>query len=82
MSTDIARYSHCSCCDTYEALYDANQGSVRIDWTGTPQQLQVIASELRDPNMPERKAQPDDFDHDHLVKTYEQVIAYFQAKGQ
>ena len=63
----IGRYSHCSCYGTWSALAD-------WDWVGTKRGLLKLARHKLDPNMPERKADPEDYDYDHLMNVYQQII--------
>lgn len=69
----IGRYSHCSCYGTWSALGDWS-------WIGSKRQLIKMAKNKLDPDMPERKADPADYDYDHLEEVYKQVLKYFKEK--
>lgn len=76
----LARYSHCSCFGTESALAgggvsDMGEAMLTMDWEGTPAELLAMARRKADPNMPDRTSVDADYDHDHLMKVYEQVIA-------
>lgn len=78
----IASYSHCSCFGTFESLcgggisdsYD--KGDITWTWFGSVAELVRLAANGLDPNMPERAVNPADYDADHLLKCYEQVLAW------
>ncbi len=72
----ISHYSHCSCYGTVSCLGGLNLSS-DWDWSGTEEQLQQMAAEIRDPNMPERSADPSDYDYDHLMRVYDDVLAHY-----
>ena len=65
----IGRYSHCSCYGTWSAIAD-------WDWVGTLRSLLKLARNKLDPNMPERKADPEDYDYNHLMNVYNQVLEW------
>lgn len=74
----LARYSHCSCDGTLDALGGGGDKSIRDlgwNWTGTWLQLRRLARECGDPDMPGRKADPKDYDFDHLSAVYQQILA-------
>lgn len=77
----IGAYGHCSCYDTWA---DLTGGGISDDegpnppswkWQGSYEQLVDMAKRKADPAMPEREANPEDFDYDHLCKVYEQVLS-------
>jgi len=81
----ISRYGHCSCYDTW---CDLTGGGVsdrqgpnppRWDWTGSLDQLKNMAVNKLDPSMPDRIADSNDYDYDHLMAVYEQVISWFES---
>lgn len=84
----IFHYSHCSCYGTWESLTgdgysSGNDAPVRTltpMWVGTKAGLLKLAKNLMDPAMPKRVASTDDYDHDHLMAVYGQVIEYFEKK--
>ena len=63
----IGRYSHCSCYGTWSAMGCWS-------WVGTREELLKMATNRLDPDMPEREADPEDYDYDHLVSVYQQVL--------
>lgn len=65
----MGNYSHCSCCDTWGALDNS------WDWEGTKEELIVLAKGKFDPNMPDREADPEDYDYERLVSVYEEVLS-------
>lgn len=69
----IAKYSHCSCYGTWDSLTDRT-GKPAWDWEGTPGELVGMAIRMADPCMPDRVADEKDYDYDHLVKVYQQVL--------
>jgi hypothetical protein len=78
----IAAYGHNSCFGTWTAIYDPTfDGNMeaRWEWEGTIDELVAMAKRGADPAMPERAAQPDDYDYEHLVKMYSQVVAWDKA---
>lgn len=80
----IGHYGHCSCYDTFTDLCGGSisdyytEGIPTFDWYGSAAQLCEMASMKLDPSMPERKANPDDWDYDHLIEMYKQVMAYYK----
>jgi hypothetical protein len=81
----ISPYSHCSCFDTWASLTgggigdDEGPGDPSWSWTGTPDELLAMAHRVADPAIPDRDADPDDCDYDHLCEMYRQVIAHFEG---
>lgn len=82
-SAIICHYSHCSCYGTFDDLCGGEisdwfeEGDIRVDWQGTVSELLVMANGVRDPFMPDRVADPKDYDYDHLLSVYAQVLSYF-----
>jgi len=82
----IARYAHCSCYDTFDALCgggigdDFDSGSIQTDWRGTPAELVDMARRCADPVFPDRTAIPDDSDYDNLQEVYRQVIDWYEKE--
>lgn len=80
----LARYSHCSCYGTYEALSEQDSGysvfddafisNLNYSWHGTREELLDLVKNKRDPDMIEREANLDDYDYDHLMDVYDQII--------
>lgn len=74
----LSQYSHCSCYGTFGI-----GGAIESwDWTGTPDQLVELAKNKRDPNMPEREADPKDYDYDHLMSVYQQILNWDKGERQ
>lgn len=77
----LAHYSHCSCYGTFEDLCGGgisdsfSSGTIRVNWEGTPAELVAMAQRKADPDMPERIITEEDYDGDHLLKVYAQVLA-------
>lgn len=71
----LYRYSHCSCFGTWEAFSNNN---LSFTWVGTKEDLLYIAKNNMDPSMPDRKADPEDYDYDHLSVVYAEVIKYLE----
>lgn len=77
----ISRYGHCSCYGTWTSLCnggvnDSHQERPEFQWTGTVHELLFMACFGSDVSMPDRKATEDDYDFDHLVGVYKQVIQW------
>ena len=78
----IGQYSHCSCYGTFDDLCGGSigdwmeNGTPSFTWSGTVAELVAMAERTADPAMPERAADPSDYDYDHLVECYRQVIAW------
>lgn len=76
----LTSYGHCSCYDTWASITGGgisdNEGpdEPRWDWTGTPDELIELAKRKGDPALAGRTSEPADYDHDHLMKVYEQII--------
>jgi hypothetical protein len=76
----IARYGHCSCYGTWTSLSD--KGAIIWDWTGTLRQLMKLARNKLDPHssIGNRKATPEDYDYDHLMSCYTQIIEWHKNR--
>jgi len=72
----LARYGHCSCYDTLEGLgIDKNYMSSNwFVWSGSVDGLISMAERKADPAMPERIADSEDCDYDHLMTVYKDVL--------
>lgn len=76
----IARYSHCSCYGTWASITgggiadDEGPNEPAWDWQGTYAELLDMARRVADPVMPGREAAKDDYDYDHLVAMYGQIL--------
>jgi hypothetical protein len=81
----LSRYGHCSCFGTWADLTgggisdDEGPDDPRWDWQGTREQLLDMATRRADPAMPDRNADPKDYDYDHLVNVYDQILAKLYA---
>ncbi len=71
----LTGYSHCSCYGTASAIDDANL--TKWLWSGTEDELKRMALGILDPAMPEREADSKDYDYDHLLAVYDQVLAHY-----
>ena len=68
----IARYSHNSCYDTFDVLANTDgewerSGRISWLWVGPLPELVTMAKRRADPALPERAANPKDYDYDHLI---------------
>lgn len=81
----LASYGHCSCYGTWDSLCGGGVGdyfdedsvqSPRWDWEGSVDELVRMAARRADPRLPQRDANPEDYNYDHLVKVYDEVIAW------
>jgi hypothetical protein len=78
----LGRYSHCSCFDTFDALCGGgisdhfDEGAVICDWHGTVAELIDLAIRRADPAFPTRAANERDYDWDHLLAVYSQVLEW------
>lgn len=87
----LTRYSHCSCYGTWESLNDGGISdhfddeedaksqitrNPRWDWTGSVADLVTLAKRNGDPFIPGRETDPDDYDGDHLLEVYKQILAW------
>jgi len=73
----LSKYGHCSCYDTWDDL--TGNGSPRWDWTGTVEELVQLARGKKDPSLPERTAMSKDYDYDHLMEVYRQIIEWHEG---
>jgi len=72
----ITRYSHCSCYGTWTDLLDKAHNP-RLDWCGTIDELVEMAKRTADIIITEREADTSDYDYEHLVDVYDQVIKWY-----
>jgi len=79
----LAKYGHCSCYGTWTSVTGGNlrcsgnnSGTVRWDWQGTVAQLVKLAKAKGDPHLKGRTADPKDYDYDHLMQVYTQVLSW------
>jgi hypothetical protein len=78
----LTRYGHCSCFDTWASITGGGisdsegPNEPSWDWVGTPDGLVALAKAKGDPALSGREAGPDDYDYDHLMKVYEQVLQW------
>ena len=70
----IYGYGHCSCFSTATAIADAN---FTPSWIGTKHKLLKLAKNKLDFSLEGRPANSEDFDYDHLMNVYDQVLKYF-----
>lgn len=70
----LGHYSHCSCYGTWENLKNG------WDWEGTPRELAKLAKNKLDPDMPEREMSVEDFDYDHLITVYNEVLIWYKNR--
>lgn len=70
----IARYSHCSCYCTFSVIGD---DVANFDWRGSVDELIEMAKRKADPAIPERTADPEDYDYDHLISVYRDILSHF-----
>ena len=77
----IAQFSHCSCYGTWEAVvgadlddYGDSVEKFDPDWTGTLDELMVMADRQLDPAMPSRKIDGEDWDAAYLMAMYDEVL--------
>ena len=67
-------FSHCSCYGTFTDVGDD------ADWEGTLSEARTMAERRLDPDMPDREADPEDFDHKFLVKMYRELLEYLDKE--
>jgi uncharacterized protein (TIGR02996 family) len=76
----MARYSHCSCYGTWASITGGGISDSEgpnhpcWDWQGTWEKLLDMANRKADPAMPDRGADPSDYDYDHLCNVYQQIL--------
>jgi len=87
----LFHYSHCSCFGTWEAISNYDDGywdntpedrEISAAWEGSVKDLIYLAATKADPAMPERESTPEDYDHDHLMAVYDQILTHYKAKEQ
>lgn len=78
----LTKYGHCSCYDTWASITGGGisdyegPNEPHWDWQGTVKQLIKMAKSCADPAMPKREADEKDYDYDHLVEVYRQVLEW------
>lgn len=76
----LSSYGHCSCYGTATSLRGGDYGDCKSDefmvfqWRGTWAELVDMAKRTADPALPDRTADPEDYDYDHLVSVYSQIL--------
>lgn len=80
-SAGIAHYSHCSCFGTWTSLTERD-GAIHWVWQGSLRTLKKLAVQELDPHnsIGSRKADPKDYDYDHLMNVYQQVRKWFEDR--
>lgn len=85
----IGSYSHCSCYGTHEALCGGDVGdgypdgeNCEFEWSGAAEELVAMAMRIADPIIPDREADPEDYDYDHLVEMYAQVRKWAESRAK
>lgn len=79
----LTKYGHCSCYDTWASITnggisdDEGPDEPKWDWQGTVSELIGMATFKADPGFKGRIADPEDYDYDHLMKVYEQVLEWY-----
>lgn len=76
----LAQYHHCSCFGTTSDLWDDGKARMKWTWVGTVKEMVAMAEVKRDPAMPDRVANPEDSDYDHLMEVYAQVLKWAQGR--
>lgn len=83
----LTKYGHCSCYDTWASITgggisdDEGPDEPRWDWQGTPDDLVNLAGAKSDPGLKGRSADPKDYDYDHLMAVYQQILTW-DANGR
>lgn len=80
----LDRFSHCSCCDTWDSIgmtYNWEDQTVAGDinsceWSGSRSELIALCRGRRDPSMPERELNEDDYDSKLLLPLMERIAAW------
>lgn len=78
----LTKYGHCSCYDTWASITgggvsdDEGPDEPRWDWTGTPEELVELAVSKSDPALKGRTVSEEDYDYDHLMNVYTQIIEW------
>ena len=82
----IAQFGHCSCYDTFESLIGggvdgySSSGTIRMDWVGTPAEMLDMALNSRDPSMPKRTIEPDEFMGREINEAYRNYLKIAEGK--
>jgi len=83
----LTKYGHCSCYDTWAAITGGGisdsegPNEPHWDWQGSVSDLIKMAKYKVDPAMPGRNASEDDYDYDHLMKVYEQILEWSRKQS-
>jgi len=83
----LTKYGHCSCYDTWADITGGgisdNEGpeEPRWDWQGTVDGLVRLAKNKLDPALTDRVASTEDYDYDHLMKVYEQILDWSNRRN-
>lgn len=81
----LGNYSHCSCYGTWTALggggLSSSGGDPIFEWEGSVTELIHMAKRKADPCVPSREANPEDYDYDHLMDVYQQILTW-DKKGR
>ena len=78
----LGHYGHCSCYGTFEDLCGGgisdyfSEGDASFTWLGTVVELVALAERKGDPGLPNRAANTKDYDYDHLMSLYEQILEW------
>lgn len=76
----LAYYSHCSCYGTWTSICGGDWAGGGSEpnwlWRGSIESLVDMARRIADPAMPDRAANENDYDHDHLVAVYNQILEW------
>lgn len=82
----LTKYGHCSCYDTWASITgggisdDEGPDQPHWDWSGNVTDLVRMAENKTDPALPGRLASEEDYDYDHLMKVYEQVLKWAEHR--
>lgn len=83
----LTRYGHCSCYDTWASITgggisdDEGPDDPHWDWQGTWAQLLEIAKGKMDTGLPGRMIEKEDYDYDHLLNVYRQILELENPKA-
>lgn len=77
----LSRYGHCSCYDTWSDMTSDGTCDPIWDWEGTADGLIELAKYKLDPAIPQRVSQPDDYDYDHLMNVYDQILKWNERRN-
>lgn len=76
----ITNYRHCSCYGTADVIFTSSEFLPDkipvLCWGGTVDEMVEMAKRKADPDRPERTMMEEDFDYDHLMNVYDQIIAW------